>query len=275
MPQAPYSVEIVGPGDPVVTVFVGVHGDEAAPVRGVRRLLRELPDGALVRAFRMVICNVRAAAIRRRYVDCDLNRAFPGNPDSERHEERLANALRTELPPTTVNIDLHSTSFQVPPYGIIHSDDPDDICRLRVTPVRNYVLVNERSLISCLPGAQAFEVGYDRDPRSELTAALITREVLQGVGCLVTETPSSVPDVRVHQIVGVLKKSDFVKLSSELRDFEPVSEGQHLGIARDGSPARAERAFIPIWVNDPVAIRVCAPSAPYTWRAGSLARADT
>ncbi|ELY57694.1 M14 family metallopeptidase [Natronolimnohabitans innermongolicus] len=84
----PLDVTVRGPGaEPEVVVVAGVHGDERSGIRAVNRL-REA-DLDLQRGVAFVLANPEAIEAGERYLDSDLNRVFPGDPDGDR-EERIA-----------------------------------------------------------------------------------------------------------------------------------------------------------------------------------------
>jgi len=87
-----------------VAIVGGIHGDEPAGERIVRRLADELDeegkgsgdeeggDGII----RLIVANEPALAAGTRYTDTDLNRAFPGDTDSDEYERARAR-LAAEL----------------------------------------------------------------------------------------------------------------------------------------------------------------------------------
>ncbi len=85
----------LGSGTPEIAVVAGIHGDEPCGVRAVERLLDERPT--VNRPVKLVVANEAALERRVRFIDEDLNRTFPGDPDAKTHEGRLAAALVSEL----------------------------------------------------------------------------------------------------------------------------------------------------------------------------------
>ena len=82
---------------PTAIVQAGIHGDEIAGVHALQELLEE---GVLIDRGRVLIIPVmNPAAYRRRTRaregGADLNRCFPGDPDSPIAEERLAHRFMT------------------------------------------------------------------------------------------------------------------------------------------------------------------------------------
>jgi hypothetical protein len=116
-------------GSARVAIVGGIHGDEPAGVRIVRRLADELPplgeggtgptdggdDGGLVR---LIIANEPAVEAGTRYTDADLNRAFPGDADSEEYERALAPRLSAALDGMDAVLAIHTSHSAPPPFAI-------------------------------------------------------------------------------------------------------------------------------------------------------------
>ncbi|WP_440988911.1 succinylglutamate desuccinylase [Haloarchaeobius baliensis] len=109
-------VHTLGDGDPALAVVVGQHGDEPCGERAMERLLED-DDLELTGTVTFVVGNERAAELEQRFVDEDLNRAYPGDPEAASHEARLASELLAELDDLVV-LDLHSTVSTDEPFAL-------------------------------------------------------------------------------------------------------------------------------------------------------------
>uniref|UniRef100_UPI000ABCAF2C succinylglutamate desuccinylase/aspartoacylase domain-containing protein n=1 Tax=Haloferax profundi TaxID=1544718 RepID=UPI000ABCAF2C len=78
----------LGDGTPEVSVVGSIHGDEPCGARAIERFVAEDPD--VERPVKLIVANEEALDADVRYLDEDLNRAFPGDPHAENHERRLA-----------------------------------------------------------------------------------------------------------------------------------------------------------------------------------------
>ncbi|MFB6176388.1 MAG: succinylglutamate desuccinylase/aspartoacylase family protein, partial [Halobaculum sp.] len=101
----------LGDGEPEYSVVACLHGDETCGLRAVEHLRRRRDE--LREPLRLVVANERAVDAGVRAVDTDLNRAFPGDPDGETHEERLAVEVLDAV------LDLHSTVSSEEPFTIV------------------------------------------------------------------------------------------------------------------------------------------------------------
>lgn len=123
----------VGPGLPTLVVVSGVHGNEPAGVEASREVTRALADRSdrLRGSVVFLVGNVQALALKRRYVDRDLNRAWTpagvaavqnGPPDgggvgaspAEDAEQRelleVFDTVLSEAGGPVYVLDLHTTS---------------------------------------------------------------------------------------------------------------------------------------------------------------------
>jgi len=126
-----------GAGGPLLLVVGGIHGNEPAGVRAIRRVLEEIDRRALSLRGRLVglVGNVHALAQGRRYLATDLNRLWTDErlaqlrlrsgeecAGEEREQRDLLRAFDAHMAPgwrQVVLLDLHSTSAGGAPFTII------------------------------------------------------------------------------------------------------------------------------------------------------------
>jgi hypothetical protein len=157
------TIERGSAGSARVAIVGGIHGDEPAGERIVRRLADDLDEGGTGSgSVRLIVANERALAAGTRYTDADLNRVFPGDPDSDEYERALAPRLAAELEGMDAVLALHSSHSAPPPFAIY--SDPTESVRRSVTgmPVE-YVVDSSRlrstTLDSVVPHTVSLEVG--------------------------------------------------------------------------------------------------------------------
>jgi hypothetical protein len=98
-----------------------------------------------------------------RRLDEDLDRAFPGDPDADSHERRLAARLLDALSGQLV-IDIHSTVSRPTPFALVYARDERVLEAARCTGVGRLVDggVVDGGLIGELDGAAVEVCGTDR-----------------------------------------------------------------------------------------------------------------
>jgi predicted deacylase len=132
-----------GYGRPRVAIVGGIHGDEPAGKEVVERLVHtlEIEDTGTAQ---LVVANERALAVGKRYTETDLNRAFPGDPDSDIYEDVLATRLRAILEGADAVLALHTSYSAPPPFAIF--SEPTESVRRSVTGLPVEYVVDSGSL---------------------------------------------------------------------------------------------------------------------------------
>ncbi|EMA66884.1 succinylglutamate desuccinylase/aspartoacylase [Halorubrum aidingense JCM 13560] len=150
-------------GSARVAIVGGIHGDEPAGERIVRRLAAELDeDGPGSGCVRLIVANEPALDAGTRYTDADLNRVFPGDADSDEYERALAPRLAAELDGMDAVLALHSSHSAPPPFAIY--SDPTESVRRSVTGMPVEFVVDSSglrgtTLDSVVPHTVSIEVG--------------------------------------------------------------------------------------------------------------------
>jgi succinylglutamate desuccinylase len=239
-------VSQLGDGDPDVAVVAGVHGDEPCGVRAVEAVLADPPT--VSRPVKLVVANERALAREERYVDEDLNRAFPGDPDASSHEGRLAAELERELDGCTT-LSLHSTQSYGSPFALVDAVDDETaaICSgLSIDAVVETASFADGRLIS-YPGTVEVECGYQGSDAAAENARRIVREFLDATGVLSAEAARrEVPVFRFTERVS--KPTEREEYDVYVENFERVAEGETFAAA-GGDPWVADDEFYPILMS--------------------------
>lgn len=256
-------VERLGAGRPEVAVVGAVHGDEPCGARAIERLL-EL-DPPVDRPVALIVANEEALERGVRYVDEDLNRAFPGDPQGETHESRLAHRLRAQLQ-DCVTLSMHSTQSHATPFAIVREVDAlaRAVCpHLSITAVVESAGFSEGRLID---HAEVIEVecGLQGSRAAADNAFQLVREFLGAVGALrnpvsrsdrssgpaVADAPpdGDRPGVPVLRLVERIPKVDGIEHEVFVDNFERVDAGEPYA-ATDGEPLVATEPFYPVLLS--------------------------
>jgi predicted deacylase len=238
--------EQLGEGDPEVAVVGGIHGDEPAGVAAVESLLSERPEVA--RPVEFVVANERAVDRNRRYIESDLNRAFPGDPDGD-HEQRLAHRLAAEAADCTT-LALHTTQSYEGPFALV--DAVDDLARTVCPrlPVDAVVEVGETEgrVFAAVPDTVEVECGYQGSAAAERNARAVTREFLAATGVLPDEGTSRRTDLPVFRLSDPVPKREAQEYEMYAENFEKVFAGERFAAA-DGEAVVAEEPFHPVLMS--------------------------
>lgn len=238
-------VETRGNGDPVLTVIGGVHGDEPCGPRGIERVLSRYDR--FEEAARFIVANEEALEQRVRYCDADLNRVFPGNPDSDMHEERLAARLKTALEPPV--LDLHSTESFDEPFATVPAVTPETVRMARATGTDRVVAFSPPdgdTLLDHVTGA-GVECGLQQTDSAVENAERIIRNVLATLNAIDEPTPDT--DPVLFRVNGTVQKQEPHRLLAD--NFERVEQGEVFAEGKDsGEQRRADAPFYPILMSE-------------------------
>ena len=243
----------LGEGEPEVAVVGAIHGDEPCGARAVRRLLDSDPD--VERPVRLIVANEAALDAGARYLDADLNRAFPGDPDSDAHEERLAADLLEEVKECTT-LAIHSTQSSAEPFAVI--DSMDEVARgvaphLPVDVVIQTDAFTEGRLIEH-PHTLEVEAGLQGSDAAADNAYWLTRAFLAATGVITAPGAESVvdaggrEDVEVFRLRDRIPKPDADVYEVFARNFERVEAGEAFAAA-DDEQLRADEPFYPVLLS--------------------------
>ena len=216
-----------------VAIVGGIHGDEPAGVRIVERHAAELApldpsdgegeDGGVVR---LILANERAIEAETRYTDADLNRAFPGDADSDEYERALAPRLVAELEGFDAVLALH-TSHSAPPPFAIFSDLTESVRRtvtgLPVDHVVDAGGLRSTTLDSVIPHTVSIEVGRQGSEEAVEFGHEACRAFLRVHGALADEPPTFSETVVVKGSEEVPKGAGEPRV--HFANFEPIPEG--------------------------------------------------
>ncbi|WP_256296700.1 succinylglutamate desuccinylase/aspartoacylase domain-containing protein [Haloarchaeobius salinus] len=187
-------VHTLGDGEPALVVVVGQHGDEPCGERAMERLLAD-EDLELTGAVTFVVGNERAAELEQRFVDEDLNRAYPGDPEAASHEARLASEL-LETVDDLVVLDLHSTVSTDEPFALYQRLTPRSRELLESTGLDRAVDIRTEpgGLTQYVDGV-AIECGFKGSEAAVDNAERVVRNVLAAYDVVVGEAAISDPTV--------------------------------------------------------------------------------
>jgi len=243
----------LGEGEPEVAVVGAIHGDEPCGARAIRRLLDA--DHTVERPARLVIANEAALDAGVRYLDADLNRAFPGDSASDAHEERLATRLLEAVEGCTT-FAIHSTQSSAEPFAVI--DSMDEVARavaphLPVDVVIQTDAFTEGRLIEH-PHTLEVEAGLQGSEAAADNAYWLTRAFLTATGVLPAPGADDVVDaggrdaVEVFRLRDRIPKPDAEEYEVFAHNFERVEAGDRFAAA-DGDALRADEPFYPVLLS--------------------------
>ncbi|WP_424018468.1 succinylglutamate desuccinylase [Halorientalis pallida] len=241
-------VETVGDGPAEIAVIGGIHGDEPCGVHAVETLLSA--DVEFRRPVKFVIANEKAQQRDVRYVDEDLNRAFPGDPDGDTHESRLAHELSMEVADCQI-LALHSTQSYEGLFALVDEVGEYErrICpRLSVDAVVETCEFTEGRLFEVTRRLIEVECGFQGSDTATENAVQVTREFLAAVGALPDDEAPRRDELPVYRLTHSVPKDSAEAYDVFATNFRQVRAGQPYAAA-DGQEYVAERDFYPVLMS--------------------------
>ena len=235
-------------GAPAVAAVGGIHGDEPCGVRAIERFLELGPVDEVQRPVKLIVANERALDAGTRYVEGDLNRLFPGDPDSDTYEERLAHDLWEEIRECTT-LGFHSTVSFDEPFGTLADLTPAKADIMRALPLSHAAdftgVVSGRSVN--LPKFVNVEAGYQGSDAAAdnaydcLLAYLRATDVLPG-------DPEPTPTTH-YGVRRTLEKAPGTTYRVHVENFERVAPGTAYATTGTGEELTAEAEFWPVLLS--------------------------
>ena len=259
-------VEQIGEGDPEVAIVGGIHGDEPCGVEAIERLLAEPPGGD--DPVQLIVANERAIEEAVRYTERDLNRSFPGDPESDAYEERLAAEI-TEAVSGRLTLALHSTQSSAVPFMVV--DRIDDLTRVLAHALSVHAIVDTSQFIDgrLFASTRTIEVecGLQGSAGAAEAAERLSREYIEATATLAeihsqvdrSEAASKLADyegeldaasgsIPAFRLVHQIEKAPGETYDVTAENFEEVPAATPFA-AIDGDPIVAEEAFYPVLLS--------------------------
>ena len=246
------TIERGSAGPSSVAIVGGIHGDEPAGEQIVRRLAATLDaDGSGTGTVRLVIANEPALAAETRYTDTDLNRAFPGDPESDEYERALAPRLAAAVDGMDAVLAIHTSHSAPPPFAIYSELTPSVRRSVTGMPI-DYVLdsgnLRSTTLDSVIPHAVSIEAGRQGSDTAVEFGYEACLSFLRAHGALEDEPPAFTETTIVAGDEEVPKGGGDPHVYFE--NFEPIPRGAVFAEDDVYTHRVAEEGIVPILASE-------------------------
>jgi hypothetical protein len=200
-----------GTGTPRIGIVTCMHGNE--PLGKQALDLVHLPTDMNIVS---IVAHPEAVRLRKRYVETDLNRSFPGSVDGSM-EERLALQLHHALADRDFVIDIHTTTAITEPFVIAVSESTLDLVDATPLPFAVFMPPHFAKGKSLLDHVRGISLEFnEHTPASEVAAVVET--LLQNV------RTGSIAGPKVH-----FKGVDVLLGNAILPNFTLIKQGTRIG----------------------------------------------
>lgn len=234
-------VEKLGEGEPEYAVVGSVHGDEPCGKKAIERFISE--DWNLEKAVKFVIANEEALDENERYLEADLNRSFPGDLESDLHEERLAAKITSEIKGLKM-LDIHSTRSEPVPFVNFSCLEEEVISLVESTGVSRatYFPESEGTTRAAARGV-ILEVGPQGSEEAVEMAYEKLVNFLASEGVIDAEFERSDPDI--FEYYDTVEGAGYTFLAENFREVE---KGEVFA-EKEGEKLVAEESFYPVLMS--------------------------
>lgn len=221
----------------------GTHGSERVGLYVAREIKKLKIDKKILT---IQVANPKAYKLKKRFIDQDLNRSFPGKPRGN-YEQRLAYKLSPAIRATDVFIDIHSTTSGLRDAAIVTKlDTATRKCLEAIGP--KYVLLMNATKDNCTVSQAKIGISFEYGNDSAAT----TKRVVTGVkrlfahlGVIEMKLPRAKSKIKYFDIPCTVKKPAGFKPAKGIKNYKLVRAGQVY--ATDGKRTlKAKTDFYPI-----------------------------
>lgn len=233
--------EILGQGEPDYGVIYHIHGDEPCGRKAVERFKDS--DYEVQKPVKLVFANERAAEKKTRYTETDLNRSFPGDPESDLYEERLAAKILEEVEGLTC-LNIHSTRSQPTPFGTLKNLEDETVELSRSLGVQNFALFEDgENSLEYFADSILVEAGPQGTENAVEQAYTVLLNFLAYHGIIDREFELIEPNI--YRVFDTVEGSGYEFFGA---NFQKVAEGDRYA-KKDSKPVTAEDDFYPVLMS--------------------------
>lgn len=229
-----------GEGQPELAIVACVHGDEICGKKAIERFLES--DSEFREPVKFVIANEKAMEEGDRFIDTDLNRCFPGDSESEKHEERLAAELLEELNGCRCLV-LHSMENFEEMFCLLDRMEEELVESTGLKKVVDVEPLGEESLDRYL-NSVSVEAGETGSKQAVENSLKVMKNFLKYF-----EAISGKPEVRDFEVFEIYEAVEKPEFDFRAENFRKVREGEIYAEKRD-ERLRADKDFHPVLMGD-------------------------
>jgi len=229
---------------PIIAIVGCLHGDELIGQRIISRLNRlKIKKGVLL----TIIANPEAIKAKKRFIDSDLNRSFPGRPRGNR-EERIAYRLTKILKQCDFIVDLHSTTTDTKSLVIATKLNKNILGVIGAFNPKRVALMSKKfsakSMSYNFKACLSFEYGRDDAPEAFKRTLRDVLVLLSYFGLIDKKIDVGKRKTEFYKIIGTLVKKECFSLMG-VKNFKLVKKGQVVA-GRENEIIKAKKDFYPI-----------------------------
>lgn len=230
---------------PHILINIGTHGDETIGFSVVKKLRKIILKRGVLD---INIANEKAVKLKKRYIDQDLNRSFPGKL-SGNHEERLARKILPKIQSADIVLDVHSTTSALRDAVIVTKLNKKTKEYIRAIAPRYLLYMSvtkNNALMSAAKIGIAFEYGPDKDTKTILKTARSIFRLLSFLKMTEIEYKVSGNKTLFFDVYSTISKPKGARLLKSVKNYKQIKTGQVYAKTKEGNNIEASKDFYPI-----------------------------
>ncbi|OYT32769.1 hypothetical protein B6U93_00655 [Candidatus Woesearchaeota archaeon ex4484_78] len=243
-----YEFSKTGNRSPKICIVGCVQGNELVGKKTIEKLKKiKIKKGTIG----FLIANVLAMKKKRRFIEIDLNRAFPGNSKGK-YEEELALKIKKIVNKFDYVIDLHSSSTKTPPFVIIPNKKKENEKLAIATNVKRIVytkkrIAKKRAMLDHVKNGIAIELGLHEMKSTETAGLKAVLNILKYLKMIDGKWKNQ--NNRERFVIDEELKLPSKKAKIKIRNFEIVQKGEEIAEGKSYKII-AKKEFYPILAGE-------------------------
>ncbi|MFH1832906.1 MAG: succinylglutamate desuccinylase/aspartoacylase family protein [Candidatus Levyibacteriota bacterium] len=222
----PIMLAEIGSGSPVLAITAAMHGDEETGVfilDIVRKNIR--PERGTVR---LIVANPPALFRGVRFVNGDMNRAFPGDKGSI-GEKGIAADVLDIVEDSDFTIDLHTSSSPTQTFAIVGNKEKRRVELAEMAGVKKILYIpkqNSYAMIDFVKCGIGIELGLHNSQYAYDSGLLLINNVLNRLGLTTEEIGKQDDAYEYFQVTGSIPKPFSAPVQIYCQNFKLVHAGE-------------------------------------------------
>lgn len=227
-----------------IILNVLTHGDETIGIAVVKELKK---FNIAEKNFKVNIANQKAYELKQRYIDSDLNRAFPGDKKDD-YEHILAAKLIPVIEEADIVIDIHSTTSELKDAICITKLDEETKKIIDIISPKYVLLMSKLTKCMLISNAKvgiAFE--YGKNDSKEVLNNIVRdiKKILIYYGLIKDEKIVHKENTKIFNVIESVFKPEGFTLLPEIKNYKLIRKGEIY--AQNGAEyLKAEFNFYPV-----------------------------
>ena len=230
-----------------VLITIMTHGNEIVGMKTAQELRKRYPK-LIGNGLDILVANEEAFTHKKRFIDHDLNRIFPGKRTGS-YEETRAFKLKKIIASYPLVIDIHSTESGSKDIVIVTKMNQATKKILSILSPR-YVLYMkmkpDTSLISSSTNGVALEMGKDKDKATLAKNVKVIEKILLHYKLITSTKKYSSYKTEYFEVEKSVSKPQGAKLLSHIKNFTLIKKGDAYAETSTKELIIAEENFYPV-----------------------------